>query len=223
MRKASPLLAAALLVLACGGEAAAPAGPTTIMRAPIGASPQRGPADAWVTIVEFADFQCPFCRDAAPTVQQVLDAYPSDVRLVFKHLPLTGLHARAMPAALAADCAGQQGQFWGMHDLLFAAQDASGLDDAHLTSYATQLGLNVATWQGCLESADAAARVNADVTLATQLGVSGTPTFAVNGTPLVGAQPFSAFQDAVGSALAAARASGIPRDRYYDVAVLGQP
>ena len=91
------------------------------MRVPIGDSPQRGPADAWVTIVEFADFQCPFCAREAPVLEDALAPYGADVRLVFKHFPLASIHPYAQHAALAAECAGEQGMFWQMHDLLLAA------------------------------------------------------------------------------------------------------
>jgi len=107
------------------------------MPVPVDSAPVRGPPDAWVTIVEFSDFQCPFCRGAEPTIEAVLAAYPTDVRLVYKEFPLTGLHDRALPAALAADCAGQQAQFWPMHDLLFNGS----LEDDALVGYANQLGL----------------------------------------------------------------------------------
>ncbi len=109
---------------------------TVDMPVPVDAAPVRGPADAWVTIVEFSDFECPFCRDAEPTLEAVVAAHPADVRLVYKEYPLP-FHDRAMPAALAADCAGQQLKFWEMHDLLMGGS----LDDAALVGYANRLGL----------------------------------------------------------------------------------
>lgn len=104
---------------------------------PVGTAPVRGAAAAWVTIVEFSDFQCPFCRNAEPTIEAVLTNHPADVRLAYKEYPLTQLHENALPAALAADCAGQQGQFWPMHDLLIQG----ALDEGALVGYANQLGL----------------------------------------------------------------------------------
>jgi len=104
---------------------------------PVGGAPVRGPADAWVTLVEFSDFECPFCRSAEAQVEQVLALHPSDVRLVYKQFPLTSLHDRALPAALAADCAGQQDKFWQMHDLLMQGD----LSDDALVGYARELGL----------------------------------------------------------------------------------
>lgn len=106
------------------------------MPVPVGSAPVRGPPDAWVTIVEFSDFQCPYCRSAEPELEAVLAAHPQDVRLVYEQYPLA-FHDRALPAALAADCAGQQDRFWEMHDLLMAG----ALDDASLAGYARQLGL----------------------------------------------------------------------------------
>jgi len=106
------------------------------MPVPVGDAPVRGPADAWVTLVEFGDFECPYCRNAEPAIEAVLAAHPDDVRLVYKEFPLPQ-HDQAMPAALAADCADQQGQFWEMHDLL----EKGSLDDGALVGYANQLGL----------------------------------------------------------------------------------
>jgi protein-disulfide isomerase len=222
VRTAATSLALALLLAACGGE---PAPPPPLLRVPLGDSPQRGPADAWVTIVEFSDFQCPYCGMVEPTIEQLLALYPTDVRLVSKHFPLPQ-HANARPAANAAECARAQGtspdgHFWEMHDLLFAHQGA--LDAASLAGYAAQIaGLDAAAWQACFDVREYDARVQADLDLGRSLGVGGTPTFAINGQPLVRAAPLDAFKAAVESARAAAIASGIPRAQYYDKAVLGK-
>jgi protein-disulfide isomerase len=192
------------------------------MRVPLGDSPQRGPSDAWVTIVEFSDFQCPFCGMAEPTIEQVLALHPADVRLVYKHFPLPQ-HPGARPAANAAECARVQGTgyFWEMHDLLFANQRS--LDDASLAGYASRIaGLDGVTWQACFDARQLDARVQADLDLGVAVGVSATPTFAVNGEPLVGAAPLDTFQGVVEAARAEAIASGIPRAQYYDRAVLGK-
>ena len=221
MRTSAPPLALALLLVACGGEPAA----LTLMRVPLGTSPQRGPSDAWVTIVEFSDFQCPYCGVAEPTIEQVLARHPADARLVYKHFPLRQ-HADARPAANAAECARAQGPapdgyFWEMHDVLFANQAA--LDAASLAGYAGRIaGLDAAAWQACFDARQWDARVQADLDLGAGLGVSGTPTFAVNGQPLVGAAPLDTFEAVVEAARAAAIASGIPRAQYYDRAVLGK-
>jgi protein-disulfide isomerase len=109
----------------------------TELPVPVGGAPVRGPADAWVTLVEFSDFECPYCRAAEAQVEQVLANHPAAVRLVYKQFPLTDLHDRALPAALAADCAGQQDKFWEMHDLLMKGD----LSDDALVGYARELGL----------------------------------------------------------------------------------
>ena len=84
------------------------------LKVPVGDSPQRGPSDAWVTVVEFADFECPFCRSAQPALTGIEAVYAGDLRLVFKHFPLTSIHPHARAAAVAAECAGEQGKFWGV-------------------------------------------------------------------------------------------------------------
>jgi len=206
--------AALLLLAACGQGATA----RTRLKVPVGSSPQRGPSDAWVTVVEFADFECPFCRDEEPIVARLEAAHGDDLRLVFKHLPLSGIHPDAEAAAVAAECAGQQGRFWEMHDLLFVA----ALDGAALLSDARQVGLDEAAWQACRAAPEPASRVAADVSLAASLGVDSTPTFVVNGEVLVGAVPEGDLSAAIERARAAAVASGIPRAQYYDRAVLGE-
>jgi protein-disulfide isomerase len=204
---------ALLLALAgCNGDGG-------VARVPVEGSPMRGPADAWVTMVEFADFQCPYCGRAAPTVRQVAQTWPDDVRVVFKHLPLS-FHAHALSAALAAQCAFEQGRFWEMYDALFA--DQSKLADADLAQTAQALGLDTGAWTACLSSDEARQKVQADVDLSDQIGVTGTPAFYVNGERIAGAQPFETFRTVIEAKLAAARASGIPAAEYYDKAVLGR-
>lgn len=219
MRFASSLLLLLPFVLACDSSS-----PSAARGVPLGDSPQRGPSDAWVTIVEFADFQCPFCGLAEPNVEELLALYPDDVRVVYKHFPLPQ-HANARPAANAAECARAQGPapdgyFWEMHDLLFANQ--ASLGSAALADYASRIpGLDVAAWQACFDARAHDSRVKADASLGTSLGVNGTPTFVINGEWVVGAQPLATLQAAVESARDAAIASGIPRAEYYDQAVLG--
>jgi protein-disulfide isomerase len=214
-------LAAALLASllgACGGTSpAAPTGP--VVKVPIGDAPLRGSATStWVTVVEFSDFQCPFCGRAQPTLAQLLSAYGDDVQLAYRHFPLS-FHAHARPAAIAAECARIQGRFWEMHDQIFAHQ--ASLDDAGLAACAASAGLDVAAWRACLATPEPAARVDADRALGVASGVGGTPTFFVNGRAVVGAVPYADLAAAVDAALAAARASGIPRERYYEQGVLG--
>jgi protein-disulfide isomerase len=209
-----PLLVVATLAVACVS-----CDSQQTSRVPVGDSPVRGPADAWVTIVEFADFECPYCGRAAPTVASIGQAYPDDVRLIFKHYPLP-FHPRAEPAALAAVCAMAQGAFWPMHDLLFANQKA--LEDSDLEGYASSLALDLPSWHTCLQDPASAALIQDDVTSGDNAGVTGTPTFFINGKALEGAQPYDVFAQAVEKARATAEASGIPRADYYTRAVLGQ-
>ena len=210
------LLAIVVAVVGCGMDPAPGAG--TSAAVPVDGSFARGPADAWVTVVEFADFQCPFCRAEAPVLEQVRQARPDDVRLVLKHLPLA-VHPAARPAAIAAECAGEQGRFWPMHDLLFAR---AALGEADLVACAAQLELDLAAWQACRAGGAAARRVDEDVALALQLGVRGTPTLFVNGERVEGALSPDALSAIVERALDAARASGVPRASYYDQVVLGR-
>jgi protein-disulfide isomerase len=143
--------------------------------------PVKGKATASVTVVEFSDFQCPYCARATPTVNEMEAAFPQDVRVVWKHFPLS-FHANAMPAALAAEAAREQGgsaKFWAMHDKLFANQAA--LSEAAYTQYARELGLDLARFRRDMESPKLKARVQEDAALAQRLGVNGTPTFIVNG------------------------------------------
>ena len=211
------LAALALLAVACGGSSSSAPSPA-LLKVPVGDSPQRGPSDAWVTMVEFADFECPYCRVEEPVVAGLEAAYGADLRVVHKHLPLTGLHPHAQAAAVAAECAHSQGKFWELHDLLFT----TALDDATLLADAQQVpGLDVAAWQACLATSAPAARVAADVALAASLALTATPTFVINGQEVVGAVPESNLRLVIDHARDTARASGIPRAEYYDRAILG--
>ena len=153
--------------------------------------PSRGPADAAVTLIEFSDYQCPFCKRAEPTVLEILKKYPTQVRLVYRHMPLDGLHPRARAAAIAAVCAEQQGKFWEYHDALFANQQA--LSDADLEKYAADLGLDAGKFKACRQDPASETRVNADAVAARQAGLTGTPAFFVNGILISGARPIEDF------------------------------
>ena len=226
-RAAALFLAAA--VAACGtdtGPLTGAGSPSAVLRVPVGDSPVAGPADAWVTVVEFSDFQCPYCVRVQPTLVEVLPGYGAQVRHVFKHYPLPQ-HAQAVPTAVAAECARVQGRFWEFHDLVFASARAGTLFDSafesNLAAIAAQAGLDVPAWQACRASPAAmAARVQADASTGSHLGIDSTPSFVVNGSLLVGAQPAAAFRTAIDAALARAKASGVPADRYYDQVILGQ-
>jgi Na+/H+ antiporter NhaA len=139
----------------------------------------RGPTIAPVTVVEYGDFECPYCGQAEPVIRQLLAQFGNELRYVFRHLPLADVHEHAQLAAEAAEAAGAQGRFWEMHDLLFAHQDALGLDD--LDGYAAELGLDVERFSWELRSRKHAQRVARDVESADQSGVAGTPTFFING------------------------------------------
>jgi protein-disulfide isomerase len=141
--------------------------------------PQRGPAEAPVTIVEFSDFQCPFCGRLAPVMRAVLAKYPTQVRLVYRHLPLTSLHPNAEKAAEAAVCAQEQGKFWEMHDLMFA--DQSGLEIDALKGKAKRLQLDIKSFDECLDSGKERDAVMIDTHAAEQLGIGGTPASFING------------------------------------------
>lgn len=158
----------------------------------VDAGPSKGPADAPVTIVEFADFQCPYCRDAVATLARLQAAFPTQVRLVFRDFPLP-MHADAPRAAEAAGCADEQGRFWEMHDALFAG--AVRRED--LARRAADAGLDAARFQACLTSGRQQTRWQSGRALGLQLGVSATPTFFVNGRAVTGALPYQAFHDLI--------------------------
>jgi len=201
-------------------DEAAPEDPdAVVLRVPVEGAPQRGPADALVTVVIFSDFQCPFCSRVTPTLERVMETYGNDVRLVFRHNPLP-FHPNAMVAAEASmEAFAQRGPvgFWQMHDLLFENQ--RDLERASLETYAAQIGLDVGRFRLALDGHVHQAAIQADMALAARIGARGTPTFFVNGRSLVGAQPFESFQDAIDGARAAAQARvarGVPRARLYD-------
>ncbi len=160
----------------------------------------RGPENAPVTIVEFSDFECPYCGRATPTIQELLAKYPDEVRFYYRHLPLPS-HSHARAAATAAICAQVQGKFWTYHDTLFANQNALGDDD--LRRYAEQVELDLDQFDACLASPETAARIDEDLAAAEELGVTGTPVFFVNGIRLKGAQPIAKFVQLIEEELAA--------------------
>ncbi len=162
--------------------------------------PALGPDSAPVTIVEFSDFECPFCRKATEIVKQVRERYPDEVRVVFRHFPLESLHPNAQRAAEAANCAGDQDRFWAYHDVLFEHADA--LEADALRGYATEVGLDVETWDTCMAERRHQKSVEADAAAARELGLSGTPAFFVNGIQVSGAKPLSEFVRLIDAELA---------------------
>jgi protein-disulfide isomerase len=161
--------------------------------------PSRGDAKAPVTIVEFSDYECEFCGRAEEVVLRVIAEYKGKVRLVHQAFPLAG-HPRAPKAAEAALCAGEQGRYWEMHDLLFAGQGALGMDD--LKGRARTLQLDVPRFDACLDSGRMVPVVEASRRLGEGIGVNATPAFFVNGRPLSGMQPFERFKELVDHELA---------------------
>ncbi len=162
----------------------------------------RGNQDALVTIVEFADFECPYSQQAEPALRAVLEEYKGKVRFAFLDFPLKAIHPLAEQAAEASRCAGEQGRFWEYHDRLLG-KDAR-LDPEGLREHARILGLDMERFRGCLESGKFAASVASDVVAGYKSGVPATPTFYVNGTALVGIQSASDLKKAVESELAVA-------------------
>jgi protein-disulfide isomerase len=161
----------------------------------------RGPLEAPVTLVEYGDFECPYCGQAEPIVRELLRDF-GDVRYVWRHLPLSDVHPRARLAAEAAEAAADQGAFWEMHDLLLDHQDLLGFSD--LARYAEQLGLDVERFTNQLQDHAGAARVAEDIDSADLSGVSGTPTFFINGRRHYGAYDIETLTTAVRSARARA-------------------
>ena len=156
--------------------------------------PVFGPPGAAVEIIEFSDFQCPFCQRLTATLEQLKAEYGSDIRLVFKDYPLPN-HAQAFKAAEAGNCANEQGKFWELHDTMFSRQSELGVED--LKRHAGELGLDQAAFDACLDSGRFAGQVTADLTLGQQHGVSSTPTVFINGRAVMGAAPFETFDEII--------------------------
>jgi protein-disulfide isomerase len=170
--------------------------------------PERGPKDAKVTIVEYSDFQCPFCARVYTTFEnEVLKEYGDRVRFVFKNYPLSSIHPWAEDAALASECAYQQGndQFWTMYNGLFSKQSDINKENFRdrVTAIAQEGGMDSTKLQQCLEARGAIDAVKADESEATALGVNSTPTFFVNGRRLSGAQTYESFKQLIDQELGA--------------------
>jgi protein-disulfide isomerase len=165
----------------------------------------RGPAAAPVTIFEWSDYQCPYCKGAQEVLVRLQAEFPDTVRIAFKDFPLRS-HDRAVPAALAARCAGAQGRYWEYHDLLFVAQPDFSRDE--LLGYARRLGLEASPFSECLDSARFQDAVLADQREGRDAGVRATPTFFINGRKIEGALPIEVFREAIEQAL---REAGVPR------------
>lgn len=165
--------------------------------------PVRGPEDAPITIIEFSDFECPYCQRYNQEVAgRLLENYEGQIRYIFKDFPLTNIHPNALPAAAAALCAHEQDAFWGYHDLLFANEE--GLSSEALLSYAESLDLDMEGFSACVEEERYNEEVLADLEFAANLGVRSTPTFLINGLPVIGAQPYEVFAQVIDQELGAA-------------------
>ncbi len=201
-------------------QAQKPAEDTAIWKVPVlDDDPIQGPKDALVTIVEFSDFQCPFCKRVEDTIKQVHDKYGNDVRFVWKDLPLP-FHPRAIPASTLARVAYKQKgnkAFWDAHHALFDSQPK--LEDSDLEAVAQKLGLTWNTVKSAIDDKKFQSKMDANSDLANDLNARGTPHFFVNGFRLSGAQPFEKFQEVIDAQLSKAKsiaARGIAKDKVYD-------
>lgn len=186
------------------GRASAPAEEVTpgVRRADIspGNSPSLGPQDAPVTIIEFSDYQCPYCKLWHDEVfDRLLASYPGKIRFVYRHFPLSG-HPEAQPAAEAAQCAGAQNAYWEYHDAIFGEQ--YGLGRSAYLQYAQDLGLNVVAFTTCLDDHRYQSMVEDDFDYALGKGVQSTPTFFINGIAVIGAQSYETFKQIIDQELA---------------------
>ena len=173
--------------------------PEKIYEIEIGDSPIRGSESAKVTIVEWADFQCPFCVRVHPTLEKIAEEYGDKVRFGFKHLPLS-MHTKARAAHQASEAAHRQGKFWEMHDRIFA--NPKDLSEETYLRYANEIGLDIEKYKSDFSSSSVRKTIDADLAKARELGVSGTPSFFLNGRFLSGAQPYGAFARVIDEELA---------------------
>ena len=183
---------------------------TTYLKAPpvqraevsISGAPSKGADKAQVTIVKFEDFECPFCNKVQPTLNEVLKRYDGRVRIVHKDLPLEAIHPQAQLAAEGARCAGDQGRFWEYHDILYAKSPK--LAENNLKAYAKDLGLDTVKFDQCLATGRHKAAVQKDLAEGAKLGLTGTPTFFINGREISGALPVESFAAIIDEELAQA-------------------
>ena len=166
----------------------------------LGDSPSKGPVNAPITLVEFADYQCPYCSTAEETVNKILKKYKNKVRFVFKSFPLVQLHPQAVNSSIAAECAQAQNKFWEMHDVLF--QNQRKLADNVYDDFAKTIGLDIKKFQACFKNPQMQLKVMNDENYGQSLGINATPAFYVNGILLMGAQPESEFTRLIDNELA---------------------
>jgi protein-disulfide isomerase len=163
-------------------------------------APFKGPAKATVTIVEFSDFHCPFCRRVIPTLAQLESKYGEKIKLVFRDFPIENLHPGATKAHEAARCANEQGKFWTYHDKLFAAPPKSSPEI--FKALAKEVGLDVASFENCFDGGKYQTDIKKDIEEGNRVGVTGTPAFFINGRLVSGAQPLEAFSRIIDDELA---------------------
>ncbi|OGR01171.1 MAG: hypothetical protein A2284_08165 [Deltaproteobacteria bacterium RIFOXYA12_FULL_61_11] len=171
--------------------------------------PVLGPADAPITIIEFSDFECPFCRRMASILKKVLEQYPGKIKLVFKDLPLTKIHPASEQAALASHCAEDQNKYWEYSDQLFESNGA--LETADLVKYATTLQLDVAAFSACLEQKKHLAAIEADRAEADRAGINATPTIIINNKLITGSKSLSGFKEIIDAELAKLAPAAAPQ------------
>jgi protein-disulfide isomerase len=163
--------------------------------------PVYGPETAEITIVEFSDYECPYCQKwHIEVLPRLLTDYSGQVRLVFRDFPLTNIHPNAIGAAVAANCAGEQNAYWEFNQALFTTQQ--GLNLSHFQDLANELNLDMDAFQTCMQDEAHAEEVQADLEYAVNLGVRSTPTFFINGIPVVGAQPYEVFSQIIDKEMA---------------------
>lgn len=157
--------------------------------------PALGNPEADIVIVEFADFECPYCQQSAPIIRKLLANYENEIYFIYRDFPITELHPNAFTAALAGQCAGEQGLFWPLHDLMFANQES--LNSDFIKKLAVKAGLDAGTFNTCLDNKKYSQEVLGDFESGVNLGVSGTPTFFVNGYSVSGVVPFDKWEELI--------------------------
>lgn len=162
-------------------------------------NPSKGPQDAPIIIIEFTDFQCPFCKRASRTIDELMGQYPGKIRLVFKNLPLTSIHKEALNAAKAAMAANKQGMFWPYHDMLF--DNPTSLGESLYIRTARTLGLDMEKFKKDMKSKQIDKEVQADIKTAKKFGINVTPVFVINGVIVKGAKPLPFFKKIVDTLL----------------------
>ncbi|NUM25567.1 MAG: DsbA family protein [Candidatus Buchananbacteria bacterium] len=178
-----------------GGSAAEPDDQIVLTNLATDDDPSVGPKDAKVVVVEFSDFQCPYCAQVYPVVKELIKDYSDRVLFVFRDFPLTDIHPQAVLASLAGECANEQGKFWEMHDKIFENQDK--INEDNLAAWSVQIGLNSLQFSSCMGAGKYLPEIEADLQEGLAFGVEATPTFFINGKPLRGAVSLATFESII--------------------------